>query len=87
MVIIKKDIFNIKGIYTYICTYMNMFLFIIKGKQKETKTYTNNGMIDYLSLLPQVELHWEVVLLRESAISFLAVDRRSVDMLFLTDEK
>lgn len=38
----------------------------------------------YLSLFPHVELLDEVVLLRESAISFFTVDRRSVDMLFLT---
>jgi len=37
----------------------------------------------YLSLFPLVELPDEVVLLRESAISFFTVERRSVDMLFL----
>lgn len=38
----------------------------------------------YPSLFPLVELPDEVVLLRESAISFFTVERRSVDMLFLT---
>lgn len=58
-----------------------------KTKRKQKLLATQNGLTIYLSLLPHVELLDEVVLLRVSAISFLAVDRRSVDMLFLTDEK
>lgn len=56
-------------------------------KKTKKKPAVENERTDYLSLLPQVELLDEVVLLRVSAISFLTVDRRSVDMLFLTDEK